>query len=84
LEGAQAAFQEAINLVFAADEEFGLYLWLSLITGAHCGEVTGLREHRFDFPRQQLRLARNYLVKDGQHMEKAPKDGRAAGCHSTR
>lgn len=64
-----------LNLVFDGDEEFGLYLWLSLITGARRGEVTGLHEHRFDFSRQQLRLARNYLVKDGQHIEKAPKDG---------
>ena len=33
------------------------------------------REDRFDFTRQQVRLARNYLVKQGQHIEKAPKDG---------
>jgi hypothetical protein len=39
------------------------------------GEVTGFREHRFDFARQRLRLADNYLVKNGQHIEKPPKDG---------
>jgi hypothetical protein len=37
--------------------------------------MTGLREHRFDFARQRLRLADNYLVKSGQHIEKPPKDG---------
>jgi len=31
------------NLVFAEDEEFGLYLWLSFTTGGRRGEVTGLR-----------------------------------------
>jgi integrase len=64
-----------LNLVFADDEEFGLYLWLSFTTGGRRGEMTGLREHRFDFARQRLRLADNYLVKQGQHIEKPPKDG---------
>jgi integrase len=63
-----------LNLAFAEDEEFGLYLWLSFTTGGR-GEMTGLREHRFDFARQRLRLADNYLVKSGQHIEKPPKDG---------
>jgi hypothetical protein len=44
-------------------------------TGARRGEVSALRENRFDFSRQQVRLARNYLVKQGQHIENAPKDG---------
>jgi integrase len=64
-----------LNVVFAEDEEFGLYLWLSFTTGGRRGEMTGLREHRFDFARQRLRLADNYLVKSGQHIEKLPKDG---------
>jgi integrase len=42
---------------------------------ARRGEVSALRENRFDFTRQQVHLARNYLVKQGQHIEKAPKDG---------
>jgi integrase len=64
-----------LNLVWAGDEEFGLYLWTAFTTGARRGEVSALRENRFDFTRQQVRLARNYLVKQGQHIEKAPKDG---------
>jgi integrase len=64
-----------LNLVWAEDEEFGLYLWTAFTTGARRGEVSALRENRFDFIRQQVRLARNYLVKHGQHIEKAPKDG---------
>ena len=64
-----------LNLVWTEDEEFGLYLWTAITTGARRGEVSALRENRFDFPRQQVRLARNYLVKQGQRIEKAPKDG---------
>jgi hypothetical protein len=50
-------------------------LWTAFTTGARRGEVSALRENRFDFARQQIHLARNYLVKQGQHIEKAPKDG---------
>ena len=64
-----------LNLVWAEDEEFGLYLWTAFTTGARRGEVSALRENRFDFKSQQVRLARNYLVKQGQRIEKAPKDG---------
>src|SRR5580700_4972732 len=64
-----------LNLVWAEDEEFGLFLWTAFTTGARRGEVTALRENRFDFIHQQVRLARNYLVKQGQRIEKAPKDG---------
>jgi integrase len=62
--------------VWTEDEEFGLYLWTAFTTGARRGEVSALRGNRFDFARQQVRLARNYLVKQGQHIEKAPKDGK--------
>jgi integrase len=64
-----------LNLVWTEDEEFGLYLWTAFTTGARRGEVSALRENRFDFKSQQVRLARNYLVKQGQRIEKAPKDG---------
>ena len=49
-----------LNLVWAEDEEFGLYLWTAFTTGARRGEVSALRENRFDFdppagpPRPQL------------------------------
>jgi integrase len=57
-----------LNLVWTEDEEFGLYLWTAFTTGARRGEVSALRENRFDFTRQQVRLARNYLVKQGQQL----------------
>lgn len=65
-----------LNLVWAEDEESGPYLWTAFTTGARRGEVSALRENRFDFTHQQVRLARNYLVKQGQRIEKAPKGRR--------
>jgi len=64
-----------LNLVWAEDEEFGLYLWTAITTGARRGEVSALRENRFDFGRQQVRVSANYIVKQGNRIEKAPKDG---------
>ena len=64
-----------LNLVWAEDEEFGLYLWTAITTGARRGEVSALRENRFDFARQQVRVSANYIVKQGNRIEKAPKDG---------
>ena len=55
--------------------EFGLYLWTAITTGARRGEVSALRESRFDFARQQVRVSTNYIVKQGNRIEKAPKDG---------
>jgi integrase len=64
-----------LNLVCAEDEEFGLYLWTAFTTGARRGEVCALRENRFDFTRQQVRVCANYIVKQGNRIEKAPKAG---------
>jgi integrase len=51
-----------LNLVWAEDEEFGLYLWTAITTGARRGEVSALRENRFDFGRQQVRVSANYIA----------------------
>ena len=64
-----------LNLVWAEDEEFGLYLWTAFTTGARRGEVSALRENRFDFTRQQVRVSANYIVKQGNRIEKPPKAG---------
>ena len=64
-----------LNLVWEQDEEFGLYLWTSFTTGGRRGEMVGLRENRFDFDLQEIRFAKNYIVKRGKRIEKAPKDG---------
>ncbi|MHB1432164.1 MAG: tyrosine-type recombinase/integrase [Streptosporangiaceae bacterium] len=64
-----------LNEVFAKDEEFGLYLWAAMTTGARRGELLALRENRFDFEGQQVTFSRNYLVKNGQRIEKDTKTG---------
>jgi integrase len=64
-----------LNLVCAEDEEFGLFLWTAFTTGARRGEVCALRENRFDFTRQQVRVSANYIVKQGNRIEKAPEAG---------
>jgi integrase len=64
-----------LNLVWAEDEEFGLYLWTAFTTGARRGEVSALRENRFDFTHQQVRVSANYIVKQGNRIEKPPKAG---------
>jgi hypothetical protein len=46
-------------------------------TGARRSEVSALRENRFDFTRQQVRVSANYIVKQGNRIEKAPTDGEA-------
>jgi integrase len=37
--------------------------------------VRALRENRFDFASQQVRVSTTYIVKQGTRIEKAPKDG---------
>lgn len=39
------------------------------------GELLGLRENRFDFDNQEVRLSANYIVKRGKRIDKPPKDG---------
>jgi integrase len=70
---AQAA--RLLNEVWQDDEQFGLYLWAAFTTGARRGELLALRESRFDFEAQEVTFARNYLVKQGQRIEKDTKTG---------
>ena len=79
---AQAA--RLLNEVWQEDEQFGLYLWAALTTGARRGELLALRESRFDFEAQEVTFARNYLVKQGQRIEKDTKTGRDGACRWTR
>ena len=64
-----------LNDVWREDEEFGLYLWAAMTTGARRGELLALRENRFDFEAQEVSFATNYLVKSGQRIEKETKTG---------
>src|SRR5260370_37764240 len=46
-----------------------------MTTGARRGEMLALRENRFDFETQEVMFAKNYLVKQGQRIEKDTKTG---------
>jgi integrase len=70
---AQAA--RLLNEVWQEDQQFGLYLWAAFTTGARRGELLALRENRFDFEAHEVSFARNYLVKQGQRIEKDTKTG---------
>ena len=72
-----------LNLVWTEDEEFGLYLWTAFTTGARRGEVSALRENRFDFVRQQVRLAATTSSSRASTSRRRPKTARAASCPST-
>jgi integrase len=64
-----------LNHVWQRDEEFGLYLWAAMTTGARRGELLALREDRFDFERHEVAFAKSYLVKNGQRIVKDTKTG---------
>ena len=66
-----------LNDVWQDDEEFGLYLWAAMTTGARRGELLALRENRLDFEVHEVMFAKNYVVKSGQRIEKETKTGEA-------
>ena len=63
-----------LNLVWAEDEEFGLYLWTAITTGARRGEVSAYARAGSTSDASRSGSA-NYIVKQGHRIEKAPKDG---------
>ena len=65
-----------LNLAFAEDEEFGLFCWTAFTTGGRRGELLGLREDRIDFEALDFWFRKNYIVKGGEQIEKAPKTGK--------
>jgi integrase len=64
-----------LNHVWDLHEDFGLFLWAAMTTGARRGELLALRESRFDFEAQDVTFASNYLVKNGHRIEKETKTG---------
>jgi integrase len=64
-----------LNHVWDRDDEFGLYLWEAMVTGARRGELLAQRENRFDFEVQAVAFTKNYLVRAGQRIEKDTKTG---------
>jgi integrase len=64
-----------LNQVWPQDGQFGLYLWAAMTTGARRGELLALRENRLDLVAQEVTFSRNYLVRQGQRVEKDTKTG---------
>jgi integrase len=69
--------EEAARLLSAAwaDPDWGLLLWLTMITGRRRGEVCGLRWRHVDFERGQLVVERNIVQPRKTLIEKHTKSG---------
>lgn len=65
-----------LNLTFAEDEEFGLFCWTAFTTGGRRGELLGLREDRIDYTLFDFWFRKNYVVAEGERIEKKPKNGK--------
>jgi integrase len=72
-----------LNLVWAEDEEFGLYLWTAFTTGARRGEVSPLRENRFDFTGSKSASPATTWSSKASTSRRHPRTERAAFCLST-
>jgi integrase len=68
---------EAARVLSAAWEEpdWGLLLWLTMITGRRRGEVSGLRWRHVDFERGQLIVEKNIVQPRASVIEKYTKSG---------
>lgn len=68
---------EAARLLSAAwaEPEWGLLLWLTMITGRRRGEVSGLRWRHVDFDRGQLIVEKNIVQPRAAVIEKDTKSG---------
>jgi integrase len=68
---------EAARVLSAAwaDPDWGLLLWLTMITGRRRGEVSGLRWRHVDFERGQLIVEKNIVQPRSTVIEKDTKSG---------
>jgi integrase len=69
--------EEAARVLNAAwtDPDWGLLLWLTMITGRRRGEVSGLRWRHVDFARGQLIVEKNIVQPRSVLIEKDTKSG---------
>jgi integrase len=58
-----------------ADPDWGMLLWLTMITGRRRGEVSALRWIHIDFERGQLVIAKSHVRVHGDVLEKDTKSG---------
>ena len=62
-----------INAAFEYDEDFGIQLWMSAITGGRRGEIISLRWSDVDLENGLICLDENYVVRDGKQEFKGTK-----------
>ena len=62
-----------INAAFEYDEDFGIQLWMSAITGGRRGEIISLRWSDVDLANGLVCLDENYVVRDGKQEFKGTK-----------
>jgi integrase len=68
--------REAAQIVEAAwqrDDEWGLYIWLAMVTGARRGELLALRWRHIDLDEGMLSVRRNYVRAAGEGHDKDTK-----------
>lgn len=62
-----------INAAFEYDEDFGIQLWMSAITGGRRGEIISLRWRDVDLEEELICLDENYVVREGKKEFKGTK-----------
>jgi hypothetical protein len=72
-----------LNLVWAEDEEFGLYLWTAFTTGARRGEVSALRESGSISPASRSGWPATTWSSRVSTSRRRPRTERAASSRST-
>jgi integrase len=71
--------EQAAQIVDAAwqqDEDWGTFVWLTMVTGMRRAELLGLRWHHVHLDRAVLETRRNYVWVDGRAVEKDTKTHR--------
>lgn len=62
-----------LSAAWASHPALAVYIWLAATTGARRAELCGVRWNRVDLHAGLLRIAKNYLVRDGRRIEKDTK-----------
>jgi integrase len=71
--------EQAAQIVDAAlqqDEDWGTFVWLTMVTGMRRAELLGLRWHHLHLDRAVLEIRRNYVWVNGRAVEKDTKTHR--------
>jgi integrase len=71
--------EQAAQIVDAAwqqDEDWGTFVWLTMVTGMRRAELLGLRWHHVHLDRAVLEIRRNYVWVNGRAVEKDTKTHR--------